>query len=131
MSLGANFSSGHIQSLIDKESCCKPLPRIIESCGKCSQIDLSGSTLRVPVAAYPSMVLLGKVCPSPTPADFALYPKVAVPSSVRTQGLMNKTACDPMQRFAQFKRWQVPTPCPPLPPSMAGISQPSTRGCNP
>jgi hypothetical protein len=131
MSLGGNFSSGYTQSLIHKDVQCSAPPRVIESCGKCSKIDLSGSTLTPPVAVYPSMLLLSRPCPPPTPEDFALYPKVAIPSSVRTQNLVNKASCNPSQRFAQFNRWQVPVPCPPLPPSMAGISQPSSRLCNP
>jgi len=130
MSLGANFSSGHIQNLIDTKSICSIHPKVIESCGQCSKSNMSGSTMALPVAVYPSMLLLSKTCPSPTPAEFALYPKVAVPSSVRTQALIDRKKCDVSQRFSHYDRWQVPAPCPPLPPSMAGISQPSSRNCN-
>ena len=127
MSLGGNFSSGRTRDLTDKTLSCSAPIRALESCGKCSETNVSGPT---PVAVYPSMLLLGKLCPSPTPAEYALYPKVAVASSVRTQALMTKTVCDPSQRFAHFKRYNAPTPCLPRPPSMAGFSQPSTRACN-
>ena len=125
MSLGANFSSGHTQNLLDKRDCCtKPLTAL-EDCGSCVK-KASG-----PTAVYPSMLLKGKVCPAPSPEDFAKYPKVAVPSSVRTQAIMMKAgSTDLSQRFAQFRRYQPPVPCLPLPPSMAGISEPSKRGCN-
>lgn len=129
MSLGANFSSGYTQSIIDNGIMCRTHPKVIESCGQCSKSDASGST-PTSVAVYPSMLLLSRACPPPTASEFASYPKVAPPSSVRTQVLMNKASCNPSQRFAQFNRWQPPVPCPPLPPSMAGISQPSTRACN-
>jgi len=131
MSLGANFSSGHTQNIIDTKSACRIPPKVIESCGQCSKMDMSGSTMALPVAVYPSMLLLSKKCSPPTPAEFALYPKVAVASSVRTQGLISPNVpVTPINRFSQYNRWQVPTPCPPLPPSMAGISQPSSRNCN-
>jgi hypothetical protein len=125
MSLGANFSSGHTQNLIDNSVICSVPIRALEDCSPCSNKPPG------PTAVYPSMLLKGKVCPPPTPEDFAKYPKVAVPSSVRTQSMMTKEKCtDISQRFAQFRRYQVPVPCIPLPPSMAGISQPSTRACN-
>ena len=87
------------------------------------------------VAVYPSMLLASKVCPTPTPAEVALYPKVAVPCSVRTSALQN-SACpglpDPTQRFSQYDRYQPAVPCQPLPQSanMAGISKPSVKNCN-
>ena len=86
----------------------------------------------------PSMLLAAKAsnCTPPTPAQFALYPKVAIPSSVRTQALVSKYANCPTpqsaQRFAQYTRFTPPVPCQPLPQSAntAGISKPSTRLCN-
>jgi len=80
-------------------------------------------------AQYSSMALLGKVCESPSPSDLALFPKVAAQSSMRTQALLMRKTTDPLQRFAQYKRYTPPVPCPPLPPSMAGISQPSNKRC--
>ena len=127
MSLGANFSSGYTQNLIYNNNTCSVPIKPIETCGKCSETNVSGAA---PVAVYPSMHLLGKICPGPTAAEYALYPKVAVASSVRTQALMTRKVCDPSQRFAHFKRYNPPAPCPPLPPSMAGMSQPSSRPCN-
>lgn len=127
MSVGGNFSSGHTNHLIDATLSCSAAVRPLENCGKCSETSVSGP---VPTAVYPSMLLLGKICATPTPEQFALYPKVAVASSVRTQALMTRTVCDPSQRFSQYRRYQVPVPCPPLPPSMAGISRPSVRACN-
>lgn len=127
MSLGANFSSGHTQNLIDNGSICSKPIRALEDCGSCLNKPPG------PVAVYPSMLLKGKICSNnnPSPEDFAKYPKVAVASSVRTQAIMMKAgSTDLSQRFAQFRRYQPPVPCPPLPPSMAGISEPSTRACN-
>lgn len=77
-----------------------------------------------------------KKCPGPTPDELARYPKVAVPSSVRTLEKVNNfescTTTTAGERFAKYKRWQPPVPCPPLPQSAqnAGISKPSTRACN-
>jgi hypothetical protein len=64
-----------------------------------------------------------------------LYPKVAQPSSARTE-FLQKRACAGVQyanrRFSQYIRFSPPVPCQALPPeaNMAGISKPSTRGCN-
>jgi len=133
MSLGANFSSGYTNSLNDNtiQAAIPKLQSIAYSDPCCSS-----NPVKTPAARYPSMVLLSKSCPSPTPAQFALYPKVAVPSSVRTQaigsGSLCPTAFNPISRFAHFQRYQVPVPCAPLTPlaSMAGISKPTTLECN-
>jgi hypothetical protein len=83
----------------------------------------------------PSLLLKSKVCPPPTPAEFALYPKVAVPSSVLTQARATGSSCPkvlaPDKRFAHYNRYQAPAPCQALPQSanMAGISKPSTKNC--
>lgn len=89
------------------------------------------------VTQLPSLLLLSRVCPPPSAADFASYPKVAVPCSVRTEALAKPNPnCaripDPIQRFSKYQRYEPPIPCQPLPQSanMAGISQPSTRECN-
>lgn len=87
----------------------------------------------------PSQLLAAQMaaCPLPTPAEFALYPKVAVPESVRIGNLANGGTCAtlpaPEQRFAMFNRYNPPIPCQALPQeaNMAGISKPSTRGCPP
>ena len=85
----------------------------------------------------PSMLLLSKVCPPPSKEEFALYPKVAVPCSVRTELLAfpNLTCTSlplPTSRFAKYIRYTPAMPCQALPQSanMAGISLPSTRLCN-
>jgi hypothetical protein len=130
MSLGGNLSSGYTDSLIDKAAYCEVKRTEASSC-------CPGYTSNKPVAVYPSMLLLSKTCPPPSPADFALYPKVAIPSSVRTQSLASGTSCsatipNPISRFAQYQRYQIPIPCPPFPGSvnMVGISKPSSRACN-
>lgn len=130
MLLGGNLSSGQTSIIIDKSIQC--------SVAKAQQIahtDTCCSSSNSPSARYPSMVLSTKACPPPTPAEFAKYPKVAVPSSVRTESLANGGRCppiNPVTRFQQYQRYQVPVPCPPLPASanMAGISLPSSRACN-
>ena len=133
MSLGGNLSSGHISKLIDSANICYvPKAQQIAYSENCCNTDLP---IQQPVARYPSMVLLAKPCPPPTPAEFAKYPKVAVPSSVRTQALANSGKClslNPVARFAKYDRYQVPVPCAPLPQSanMAGKSLPSSRACN-
>jgi len=130
MLLGGNFSSGQTSIIIDKSTQCSvPKAQQIAHTDKCC------STSKSPSARYPSMVLSTKKCPPPTPAEFAKYPKVAVPSSVRTEALVSGSRCppiNPVTRFAQYNRYQVPVPCPPLPDSsrMAGISLPSSRACN-
>ena len=85
----------------------------------------------------PSMLLLSKVCPPPTKAEFALYPKVAQPSSVRTEALSvpngNCTSLPlPTSRFTKYIRYTPAVPCQALPQSanMAGISLPSSRRCS-
>jgi hypothetical protein len=130
MLLGGNFSSGQTSILIENSNQCS-----IPKAQALSQTDKCCSNSKTSVARYPSMVLLTKACQPPTPAEFAKYPKVAVPSSVRTASLANGSKCppvNPVTRFAQYQRYQVPVPCPPLPASanMAGISLPSSRACN-
>jgi hypothetical protein len=87
----------------------------------------------------PSQLLAAQIaaCPIPTPAQFAQFPKVAVPESVRVANLANGGTCatlpDPEQRFAQYIRRAPPVPCQALPQeaNMAGKSLPSTRNCPP
>lgn len=128
MSLGGNFSSGHTNTLTEKTVSCA-LPKFSQTMNCSSQIQQHA-------ARYPSMVICSKACPPPSPADFAKYPKVAVPSSTRTQALANASQCasipNPQTRFSHYQRFQIPVPCAPLPASanMAGISQPSSRPCN-
>lgn len=123
MSLGANFSSGYTQDLQDKGVLRSTVS--FESYTPCKTY-LSGSQ---PAAQYSSMALLGKTCESPIPSDVALFPKVPIQSSMRTQELLMRKTTDPLQRFAHYKRYTPPVPCPPLPPTMAGISQPSSKRC--
>jgi len=131
MSLGGNFSSGYTNTLIDAANTCEiPKQVSIAYANICCDTPVNQQSAR-----YPSMVLSTNKCPPPTPAEFAKYPKVAVPSSVRTEALVSGSRCppiNPVTRFAQYNRYQVPVPCPPLPDSsrMAGISLPSSRACN-
>ena len=130
MSLGGNFSSGHTDFLTQNTATCS-VPKFAHATNCCNS-----SSNSQPVARYPSMVISNKICPPPSPADFAKYPKVAVPSSTRTQALANGTRCpsdlNPLTRFSQYQRYSVPVPCPALPQSanMAGKSLPSSRACN-
>jgi len=131
MSLGGNLSSGHTSKLIDSANTCYvPKAQKIAYSENCCTVNSEQ-----PVARYPSMVLSTKTCPPPTPAEFAKYPKVAVPCSVRTQAIASGSKCptlNPVARFAQYERYQVPVPCAPLPASanMTGKSLPSSRACN-
>jgi hypothetical protein len=134
MSLGGNFSSGYTQNLINNSITCSiPKSQALAHTDKCCDTE---NTIVSQSASYPSMVILSKVCPPPTPAEFAKFPKVAVPSSVRTASLVNRNNCpkdlNPISRFAHYDRYQVPVPCPPLPASanMAGKPLPSSRQCN-
>jgi hypothetical protein len=130
MSLGGNLSSGRTDNLNDAIIRCAAPP--VSTSSNCCNKTASGPK---PVAVYPSMLLESQTCPPPTPAEFALYPKVAIPCSARTESLMNRNCATlpiPSSRFSQFTRYRIPVPCQPLPPSanMAGISKPSTRLCN-
>ena len=130
MSLGGNFSSNYTNNLIENSLMCSiPVAQVRAFSDNCCS---SSSQSNTPVARQPSMVIQkDKSCQEVTPADFAKYPKVAVPSSVRTQSLIMNTQAS-SERFQQYRRFQVPTPCPPLPASanMAGKSLPSSRQCN-
>lgn len=132
MLLGGNFSSGQTNIIIENSiECSIAKKQALAHTDKCCSTPIE----KAPSARYPSMVLSTKICPPPTPAEFAKYPKVAVASSVRTESLANGGRCppiNPVTRFAQYQRYQVPVPCPPLPASanMAGISLPSSRACN-
>ena len=132
MSLGGNLSSGYTSQLIDQVNRCSdpPLSRSDNCCTK----TVPGPQ---PVAVLSSTLLAKRaVCPKPSPAQFALFPKVAIPSSARTQAIQGSLeGCrlvSATQRFARYNRYDPPVPCQPLPASanMAGISQPSTRACN-
>ena len=131
-SLGANLSSGYTNQLTDKAiySGITKSASIAYSDPCCNNSGDMSTT-----ASQPSMVILAKPCVAPTPAEFALYPKVAILSSVRTQNLVNQVCAvlpDPTERFAQYQRYQVPVPCQPLNQSanMAGKSLPSSIECN-
>lgn len=129
MSLGGNLSSGYTNKLTDAAIRCGPFPRPTnDSCE--TQCIVSGQ--KQPIAAYPSMVLLSNTCQQPTPAEFALYPKVSTPSSVRTESLANSICKSVNDRFSQYNRYQPAVPCQALPQkaNMAGISQPSSKQCN-
>ena len=136
MSLGGNLSSGYTNYLNDraiKNGITKSVS--IAYSNSCCTNSGNGISGKNTTASQSSMVILSNSCPPPTPAEFALYPKVAVPCSVRTQKLVNQecaTLPDPTQRFAQYQRYQVPVPCPPLgqAANMAGKSLPSSLECN-
>jgi hypothetical protein len=136
MSLGGNISSGYTRQLTDNTiySGITKSVSIAYSNPCCNNPgnDISGN--RTSVASQPSMVILGNPCALPTPAEFALFPKVAIPCSVRLQQLTSSCvpSTEPTKRFAKYQRYQVPVPCPPLQPSanMAGKSLPSSLQCN-
>ena len=126
------MSSGYTNRLAEK-TIYEGLPQDSVSDKCCSGSQHSGPTT---FTQLPSLLLASRSCPPPTPASFALYPKVAVPCSVRTQALntctINAGPLASSQRFSKYQRFRQPVPCPPLPASarMAGISKPSTRACN-
>ena len=128
----ANMSSGNTDK-INQQTIYNGLPQNSVSDKCCIGAGEPSGPLTVQV---PSMLLIARTCPTPTPAQFALYPKVAPPCSVRTESLMacvtSNSQSVPKQRFAKYARYQAPQPCQPLPQSarMAGLSKPSTRACN-
>ena len=129
-----NMASGNSDKInADAIRCSLPAVTKTASSDKCCVNNVPRGTSNVQLS---SLYSESKTCPPPTPEQFALYPKVAVPSSLRTsQKLSNYQNCTTTtadQRFAKFTRWQVPAPCQPLPQiaQSAGISKPSTRACN-
>ena len=126
--LWGNMSSGHITGAC---TTINPTGKFFEPSG-C----IGGSIPPTKTVPTPAMILLASKCQPPTAAQFARFPKVAVPCSVRNE-LLRDPACPivltPKSRFQKYVRYQPPVPCPPLPQSaqMVGISQPSTRLCNP
>jgi hypothetical protein len=130
MSLGGNLSSGYTNQLTDKAI----YSGITKSVSIAYSNPCCNNSGKDATASQPSMVILSNPCPSLTPAEFALYPKVAIPCSVRLQ--QRTSSCflptDPDKRFAKYQRYQVPVPCPPLNQSanMAGKSLPSSLECN-
>jgi hypothetical protein len=129
-----NMSSGYTEKLNQNTIYCGlPKNSVSDKCCVGSSEPSGPLTVQVP-----SMLILSKGCPAPTPAQFALYPKVAPPCSVRTAALgactvsNSASSPNPVQRFSKYNRYQPPPPCAPLPASarMAGISKPSIRPCN-
>ena len=134
MNYMTNMASGNSDKInADAIRCSLPAVTKTAASDKCCVNNVPRGTSNVQLS---SLYSESKVCPPPTPEQFALYPKVAVPSSLRTsQKLSNYQNCTTTtadQRFAKFTRWQVPAPCQPLPQiaQSAGISKPSTRACN-
>jgi hypothetical protein len=132
MSLGGNLSSGYTSQLTDK-AIYSGITKSVSIAYSNACCNNSGSGKNT-TASQSSMVILSNPCPSPTPAEFALYPKVAVPSSVRLQQVTSSCflPLDPNTRFSKYQRYQVPVPCPPLNQSanLAGKSLPSSLECN-
>jgi hypothetical protein len=128
----ANIASGNTDKVNDRAVMCS-LPAITKRATSDNCCGNKGSPGPLSVQLS-SLYSESKICPGPTPAEFALYPKVAVASSVRTLEKVSalETCSAPGERFAKYKRWQPPLPCPPLPQiaQSAGISKPSTRACN-
>ncbi len=130
-----NFSSGHTAALEARViECGIPVQAQAITGNVCCNLPTPPG---LPVQR-PSQLLASRSCPPPTPEEFALYPKVAVPESVRTQAKFDNSICvarlpAPEQRFAQYNRYNPPVPCQALPQeaNMAGISKPSTRNCPP
>jgi hypothetical protein len=128
-SLGANQSSGRTDTLITNTIYCG-----IPSQAARAQADLcckSTSGQPAQPAQLSSTYLESQICSNiPTPAQFALYPKVATTQSVYTYNkLVNNCATLPeaTARFQQFQRYQPAVPCAPLPIAayLAGRSLPS------
>lgn len=134
MNYMANMASGNSDKInADAIRCSLPAVTRTAASDKCCVNNIPRETSNVQLS---SLYSESKVCPGPTPEQFALYPKVAIPSSMRTleklSNYQNCTTTTADQRFAMFKRWQPPAPCQPLPQiaQSAGISKPSTRACN-
>lgn len=134
MNYMTNMASGNSDKInVDAIRCSLPAVTKTATSDKCCVNSTPPGPLTVQLS---SLYSESKTCPPPTPEQFALYPKVAVPSSLRTsQKLSNYQNCTTTtadQRFAKFTRWQPPAPCQPLPQiaQSAGISKPSTRACN-
>ena len=134
MNYMTNMASGNSDKInADAIRCSLPAVTKTASSDKCCVNNIPRGTSNIQLS---SLYSESKTCPPPTPEQFALYPKVAVPSSLRTleklSNYQNCTTTTADQRFAKFKRWQAPAPCQPLPQiaQSAGISKPSTRACN-
>ena len=134
MNYMTNMASGNSDKInADAIRCSLPAVTKTAASDKCCVNNVPRGTSNVQLS---SLYSESKTCPPPTPEQFALYPKVAVPSSLRTleklSNYQNCTTTTADQRFAKFKRWQAPAPCQPLPQiaQSAGISKPSTRACN-
>ena len=119
MSMGANLSSGYTSKVNQKAQgpACHPLVR--QGASACC-IDSSGQSRSqiYPSAVYPSMlgVLQAQSCPAPTPEQLALYPKVAVPSSVLTESRKDRTyawaiALESTHKFSQDTAYEPQHPC--------------------
>jgi|LauGreDrversion4_2_1035121.scaffolds.fasta_scaffold127248_4 hypothetical protein len=123
--LGAQMSSGHITGLCNTESFHRKYEN--HTCIPCGITPMKTVQL-------PSLLLASKVCKPPTPEEFAKFPKVAVPCSVRTEAL-KEPSCPilptPRRRFQKYVRYTPPVPCIPLPQTvnMVGKSLGSTRAC--
>lgn len=128
---GATLSSGYTERLSKHTLSCGI--RAQKDNSNCCRLPSGSTGQTVPPE---SIYLQSKTCLPPTPAQFALYPKVAVPESVRIQtivaGVQYATLPEPSQRFNKYDRYQVRPPCLPLSQASAaaGISQPSSRDCN-
>jgi hypothetical protein len=122
---GTQMSSGHITGLCD----LPPIKRTYAN-----DMCAGGSVAPMKTVQLPSLLLASQVCKPPTAEEFAKFPKVAVPCSVRTEAL-KEPSCPilptPRQRFQRYVRFTPPVPCAPLPQSanMAGKSLGSTRAC--
>ena len=131
-SLGANQSSGRTDALISNTIYCGIPAQAARAQGNACCKSTSGQAVQpAQPAQLSSTYLESQDCSFiPTPAQFALYPKVATPQSVY---ILNKltnncaTLPDATQRFQQFQRYQPAVPCAPLPndANLAGKSLPS------
>jgi len=131
-SLGANQSSGRTDSLIANTIYCGiPAQAARAQADLCCKKTSGQAAQPAQSAQLSSTYLDSKVCPIiPTPAQFALYPKVATTQSVYIYNKLTNncaTLPDASQRFQQFQRYQPAVPCAPLPiaASLAGTSLPS------
>ena len=131
-SLGANQSSGRTDTLITNTIYCGiPAQAARAQANLCCKSTSGQPAQPAQPAQLSSTYLESQVCSFiPTPAQFALYPKVATTQSVYIYNKLTNncaTIPDATARFQQFQRYQPAVPCAPLPieASLAGKSLPS------
>ena len=127
MNYTANIVSGNTDKINDNVIRCarEALAANNQQAPICNITPPGPSTVQVP-----SMLLLARRCPPVTPGPVTMTSSAHIQN--KTINTLNCNSSGLEQRFARYQRWQPPAPCPPLPQSAntAGISKPSTKGCN-